>query len=267
MSTAVLIDLSNVKLSGTSLQTAMAAESGGTIHNNLGQYHSTTLTSGANTYALNGLISGAAQRGLWVVKQPSSGNSATVTITGAVTPGGTPLELSHASNAVDVIEWFTPDGTTLYAQVLFKSSVPAVSRVTLGTAFTSSAAGTSGQNVTGFATWLPVGSYNIRARVPILSNGFTSTQTLDFSFSGSATCQSQWILAYSAGSTGGRNGVTLGTFSPAATMSVNGVFAAYDAVSVVVTTAGTLQLQMSNGTTAQSAIIPVGAYMEIERTA
>jgi hypothetical protein len=234
----------------------------------------------------NGDTVAAPQRKTMFIHQPSSGGPYNLTwpvnaspSNSAPTiwwPGGASPILQTAAGGTDVIGMVTYDGETWYGEQLASygtaasqtvALAPPHQRVTLSSPFTSST-GTTAQTVTGMFGYVHAGTYRIEGWFPCVgAGGILSTQTLAWTFNGTAsTAQVKWeaiVSGETASFTSAVSGTALTTSSAALTMSTSGIFAEFDAYAVI-TTPGTLQLTVKSGTSGDEITIPAGSYLDVQ---
>jgi len=140
----------------------------------------------------------------------------------------------------------------------------------LASTFTAPHPGTAAQNVTGLAAFLGVGTWKVRAYLPYQG---ASAGTTHFGFTFGGTAGTGSIISWKSNliATPFSTPVTSTTIttvsSTSATLTTSpGPF--YEVtMTIVVTAAGTLQLQVYNGTTGDDTEVLAGAFLEATQTA
>lgn len=250
----------------------------------------TTLDGTNSTFALNysGIGNGdtlaGPQRKLMFIRQPASGGpftlgfvvagSGTTAAPTIVWAGGAAPVLSPVANGTDVIEMLTWDGATWYGRHLASYGTatdqavtlrPEAQRVTLTTAFTETSS-TSAQSVTGLSTVLQPGTYKVTGWFPFKqSTGTTATQKLSWAFSGTLSdIKGKWLM--SSGTTQSPVLITAVGTASALSPTMTSALVAIGEFSgqLVVTAAGTLQLQATASATSNEVQFPVGCYLDVE---
>lgn len=253
---------------------------------------STTLDGSDPTFALNfsGIGNGdtlpGPQEKTMYIRQPGSGGPFTLgfMVAGSGTvaaptirwASGVSPVLNPLANALDLVAVSSWDGATwdgrrlasygtATAQVV--SLRPEVLRVRLTTAFTS-ASSTSAQNITGLGVALVPGTYKLTAWLPFKqASGTTATAHLGATFGGTATSAAgKWLM--SSGTTSSPQVITAVTTSSPNSPTLTAALQMLAELScqVVVSAAGTLQLQVTTSATSNTVTFPVGCYLDIEPT-
>jgi hypothetical protein len=149
---------------------------------------------------------------------------------------------------------------------LWYTTEPQPFTAALATTFTASATGTGAQNVTGLAAYLSVGTWKVKAYLPYQGATAAGTTHFGFTFSGVAGTGSavSWksILAATPFITPTTSATITTVSSASATLTTSpGPFFEAE-LTIAVTTAGTLQLQVYNGTSGDDTEVLGGASLE-----
>lgn len=159
----------------------------------------------------------------------------------------------------------TGGGTPVWAAIQPSAAV-------LASTFTASATGTAAQNVTGMALALGVGTWKVRGYLPYQGASAAGSTHFGFTFSGTAGAGSiiSWKtnLIATPFTAAPVTSTTITTVSQTSATLATSPGAFYEVtMTVVVTAAGTLQLQVYNGTTGDDTEVLAGASLEATQVA
>ena len=246
----------------------------------LSQYESAvTVTANGQTISANGtayvrLTSSAAYTGL--ILNPNATGGAYGQFTVLVNEGNYPLTFA-TPNTSNVWSGLVIPANSQQAYVYshftgywYNPQPPEYTAVLSGT-FTASAAGTGAQNVTGLSAYLGVGTWKIRGYLPYQGASAAGSTHFGFTFGGTAGTGSiiSWVsnLLATPFSTPVTSTTITTVSSTSATLATTpGAF--YEVtMTVAATVAGTLQLQVYNGTTNDDTEVLAGAFLEVTQVA
>jgi hypothetical protein len=142
----------------------------------------------------------------------------------------------------------------------------------LASTFTATAAGTAAQNVTGLAATLGVGTWKLRGYLPYQGASAAGTTHFGFTFGGTAGTGSviSWRsnLIATPFAAAPVTSATITTVSQTSATLATSAGAFYEVTAtIVVTAAGTLQLQAYNGTSGDDTEVLAGAFLEVAQVA
>jgi hypothetical protein len=248
-----------------------------------GQLATGTYAAGA-TLASNGTISTAAS---WAIVAPTA--AVTGVILGAGTWDGQFLTVWNGSafsvtfaapgtsNVAAGVNDVIPAGQAVFYQ--WSADVGQWDRVSQGQftarlagTFTATATGTGAQNVTGLAAYLTVGTWKIRGYLPYQGASAAGTTHFGFTFGGTSGTGSiiSWktSLAGTPFTAAPVTSTTITTVSQTSATLTTSPGPFYEVtMTVVVTAAGTLQLQVYNGTSTDDTEVLAGAFLEATQDA